>query len=271
MMQKMLTSLSNPTVKALRAMHEKKGRKGGQFLAEGLKIVLSAIENGWVPQKIVVSLAEEKNKHIKKLLHDLPYGVEVLWANASVMEKISARDNPQAVMGVFAQQFCGLEKVDIQKRVVVLENVRDPGNLGTIIRTADAAGVGAVMLVGETCDPFGLEAVRASMGSIFAVPLARVTLKEFIDWRKNLPAHVPVVGTHLKATQDYRRIKWGQGPQQGGVLVMGGEQHGMSDEISCTCTTLVKIMMHGTADSLNLAVATGILLFHASAAPDSES
>jgi TrmH family RNA methyltransferase len=138
---------------------------------------------------------------------------------------------------------------------VALESIRDPGNLGTIVRTADAVGAAGVILVGETVDPFSPEAVRATMGSIFAVPLARTSKPEFTGlaagWRGT------IVGTHLAATADYRAVDYTPPV----LLVMGGEQAGLTPEAAKLCRTLVKIPMTGRADSLNLAVATAVMLF----------
>jgi TrmH family RNA methyltransferase len=138
---------------------------------------------------------------------------------------------------------------------IALESVRDPGNLGTIVRTADAAGAAGVILVGDTVDPFSVEAVRATMGSVFAVPLARANRGEFQKLALAWPG--TIVGTHLSATTDYRKTDY----RTPVLLVMGGEQAGLSAETAALAKTLVKIPMAGKADSLNLAVATAIMLF----------
>jgi TrmH family RNA methyltransferase len=138
---------------------------------------------------------------------------------------------------------------------IALEAVRDPGNLGTIIRTADAVGAAGVILVGDTVDPFSTEAVRATMGSIFAVPLARASLGEFAALAARWGG--TIVGTHLAATADYRTVDY----RTPVLLVMGGEQAGLTDAAAKTARTLVKIPMAGKADSLNLAVATAVMLF----------
>ncbi len=137
-----------------------------------------------------------------------------------------------------------------------LDRVRDPGNLGTIIRTADSVGVSGIILIGETTDPFSLEATRASMGSIFNVPLVGQSVDEFLEWRKSWPGKV--VGTHLKGAVDFRAIDYQSQPV---FLLMGNEQQGLPDQLAEICDTLALIPMHGSADSLNLAIATGVMLF----------
>jgi TrmH family RNA methyltransferase len=144
---------------------------------------------------------------------------------------------------------------------LALDRVRDPGNLGTIIRTADALGAKGVLLVGETTDPFALEAVRATMGSLFHMKLARANVDEFLSlagqWKTS---GGQVIGTHLKGAVDHRSIDYTKGPQ---LLLMGNEQQGLTDELADACSKLALISMGGAADSLNLAVATGIMLFEA--------
>jgi TrmH family RNA methyltransferase len=141
--------------------------------------------------------------------------------------------------------------------VVALHRVRDPGNLGTIIRTADAAGCGAVILVGECCDPFGVEAVRATMGSIFAVPIIQTDEADFAAWRASWPGSV--VGTLLEAEIDHRAATY----RRPTLILMGNEQQGLPQEMSGLCDVNVKIPMRGRADSLNLAVATGVMIYAA--------
>jgi TrmH family RNA methyltransferase len=138
---------------------------------------------------------------------------------------------------------------------VALQAVRDPGNLGTIVRTADSAGCGGVILVGDCCDPYSVEAVRATMGSIFALPLARASVPEFLAWRDTWPG--AVVGTLLAAQTHFRAADY----QPPSLILMGNEQSGLPPELAAACDVTVKIPMRGRADSLNLAVATGIMIY----------
>ena len=185
-------------------------------------------------------------------------GGTVLEVSEKVLTAITRRDNPQAVVGVFTQRFVPLKDIrptgsDVW---VALDRVRDPGNLGTIIRTADAVGAKGVILIGETTDPFSLETVRATMGSIFAVPVAKVSQEAFLTWRKSFSGLV--AGTHLKGAVDYRSVDFGSRPV---LLLMGNEQQGLTDELAASCDRLLRIPQAGRADSLNLAVATGVMLF----------
>jgi TrmH family RNA methyltransferase len=256
---KHITSLANPVVKGIRGLALPKNRKAsGLFVAEGLKLVADAVEQGWALQTLVHSGAVADQPLVRRIAASAhAKGGTVISVTEAVLAKISRRDNPQTVLGVFEQRTMPI--ADVKPRPldvwVALESVRDPGNLGTIVRTADAVGAAGVILVGETVDPFSTEATRATMGSIFAVPLARTSRTEFAALARRWPG--AVVGTHLSATADYRQADY-RSPV---LLVMGGEQAGLTPEAAALCSTLVKIPMAGKADSLNLAVATAVMLF----------
>ena len=170
------------------------------------------------------------------------------------MGQVSAQKNPPEQIGVFRQRWA--EAVKPEGVWVALEDMRDPGNLGTIIRTADAAGAAGVILAGQSCDPWAPDCVRATMGSIFGMPLVKLEQKPFLSLLKEWPGES--VGTHLKATENYRRSY--AAPT---LLVMGSEGRGLSDEAAAACSRLVRIPMKGGAESLNVAIATGLMLFEA--------
>lgn len=257
---KEVTSLSNPIVKDIRALAMKKFRdQQNAFMAEGLKLVIDALDLGWTIRTLVFAKAQRGNPTVEKIAaRTVAAGGLVLEASEKVLGAITRRDNPQMVVGVFQQRWAALGDIrpangDVW---VVLDRVRDPGNLGTVIRTADAVGAKGVILVGETTDPFSVETVRATMGSIFAVPVAKAGVEAFLAWRGSVSAKV--VGTHLKGSVDYRTVDYSAGPV---VLVMGNEQQGLPDELAASCDALIRIPQAGRADSLNLAVATGVALY----------
>jgi TrmH family RNA methyltransferase len=254
-----ITSLANPTVKTVRALHMRKARQeSGLFLVEGLKSVAEAVDLGRAPR--ILLHGEAVAGHLL-LAGAAAVAGETLEVSEAILAKISRRDNPQTVLGVFQQAFTDLGALDPGGAPcwVALEAVRDPGNLGTIVRTADAAGCGGVILVGDCCDPYSVEAVRATMGSIFAVPIARAGTAEFLEWRARWPGSV--VGTLLTAVTDFRAAPY-RAPT---LIVMGNEQAGLSAALAAACDVTVKIPMRGRADSLNLAVATGVMVYAATA------
>jgi RNA methyltransferase, TrmH family len=259
--QRVITSVSNPTVKAVRALHMRKEREeSGLFLAEGLKIVTEAVELGFAPQILMYGRDAADHPLLQSAAQAArKAGGQVIEVNRDILEKVSRRDNPQAVVGVFKQAYAPLETLEPQsaKCWVALQAVRDPGNLGTIIRTADAAGCGGVILVGDCCDPYSVEAVRATMGSIFAVKIAKAGVSEFLDYRRTWPGSV--VGTLLTAVSDHRSAQY----RSPSLILMGNEQQGLPPELAAACDVNVKIPMRGRADSLNLSVATGIMIYAA--------
>ncbi len=260
-MNRAVTSLTNPTVKAVRALHLRKEREEtGLFVAEGLKIVTDAVELGHAPRILMYGQDAQSHPLLRRAIEATraAHG-EVIEVTHDILAKVSRRDNPQAVVGVFGQVFTPLSdlKPEAAPCFVALHRVRDPGNLGTIVRTADAAGCGAVILVGECCDPFSVEAVRATMGSIFAVPIVRATEAQFAEWRPSWPGSV--VGTLLTADVDHRQATYAKPA----LVLMGNEQQGLTPDMAALCDVNVKIPMRGRADSLNLSVATGIMIYAA--------
>jgi TrmH family RNA methyltransferase len=254
-----ITSLQNERVKLIRSLEMRKARKEtGLFVAEGASILISAREAGWHPSLLVYRTGASEG--VAKGLVDgaLKAGAEVLEVSEAVLGKIAAKDNPQSLIGVFQQRWAqppDAARVPPADTWLALEEIRDPGNLGTIIRTVDAVGAKGIILVGTTCDPFAHECIRATMGSIFAVPLVRMTREAFLAWRMEWKGEM--VGTHLAGTDDFRKVAY-RGPT---LLVMGGEGPGLSPELSTACDRLVKIPMAGKLDSLNLAVATALTLY----------
>ncbi|PWJ84202.1 TrmH family RNA methyltransferase [Pseudaminobacter salicylatoxidans] len=257
---KEVTSLANPLVKEIKALALKKFRdQQNAFMAEGLKLVIDALDLGWEIRTLIFAKAGLGNPTIEKVAaRTVAAGGTVLEVSEKVLTSITRRDNPQMVVGVFAQRYLPLKDVRPKDGDVwvALDRVRDPGNLGTVIRTVDAVGARGVVLVGETTDPFSLETVRATMGSIFAVPVAKVTPEAFLNWRKGFSGLV--VGTHLKGAVDYRSVDFSGKPV---VLMMGNEQQGLPDTLAESCDRLLRIPQAGRADSLNLAVATGVMLY----------
>jgi TrmH family RNA methyltransferase len=257
---KEVTSLTNPIVKDLRSLALKKFRdQQGVFLAEGLKLVIDALEQDWRIKTLVFAKSGKGNKMVEQVAaRTFAKGGLVLEVTEKVIAAITRRDNPQVVVGVFEQQYQSLASLKPKHNdvYIALDRVRDPGNLGTVIRTADAVGAKGVILIGDTTDPYSLETVRATMGSVFSVPLYKTTENDFLNWRKGFSGLI--VGTHLKGAVDYRTIPYANKPV---VLMMGNEQQGLPDNLANACDKLARIPQAGRADSLNLAIATGVMLY----------
>lgn len=263
---KEVTSTANPLIKQIKGLSLKKNRDSSHtFMAEGLKLVSDAVEKGWTVKTLIYGKRLADEVALKQRVDDLAAkvhvrGGDILQVSDKVLASITKRDNPQMVVGIIEQRWHALADVKPSRSGlwVALDRVRDPGNLGTIIRTADAVGADGVLLIGTVTDVFALEAVRATMGSIFHMPLAHASEEQFLDWRKNWPGII--VGTHLKGAVDHRTIDYSKKPV---MILMGNEQQGLPDILAETCDHLALIAMDGAADSLNLAIATGIMLFEA--------
>lgn len=264
-----ITSTANPRVKSIRALSMKKNReRGGVFLAEGLKLATDALEGGWTIRQLIHGKAFAEDPGLKMRIDDLSAkvrtkGGDIIVASDKVLSAITRRDNAQNVVAVIEQRISTLDAVKpvADELWLALDRVRDPGNLGTIIRTGDALGAKGLILVGDCTDPFATEAVRATMGSLFHLPLVSATEADFFalarHWRE---AGGEITGTHLAGAVDHRSIDYASAPQ---ILLMGNEQQGLTDDLAEACSRLALIAMNGRADSLNLAVATGIMLFAA--------
>ena len=239
-----VTSAQNPTIKLIRSLEDKKHRQEhGLFVAEGEMVLDRARQQGWEPAYLLTTG------------HSEPWGkAALIQVDDRVMGQVSAQKNPPARIGVFRQRWA--DTVKPEGVWVVLEDMRDPGNLGTIIRTADAAGASGVILAGQSCDPWAPDCVRATMGSVFGMPLVRLEQPEFLSLLRQWPGES--VGTHLRATEGYRRAY-----KTPSLLVMGSEGKGLSEDAAAACSTLVRIPMKGRAESLNVAIATGLMLFEA--------
>ena len=252
-----ITGFSNPTVKALRALREKKHRKAsGRFLAEGLRLLTDARECGHVPETLV--LADRRDPH--PLLSALEAAVEsgggeVIETTPDILSKITGKDNPQAVAGVFAEFDTSLGALDRSRSDIwlVAQALRDPGNLGTMLRTGDAIGAGGVILIDDCADPFSVEAVRASMGAVFTQSIALARWDEFESWLRAGTGQL--VAASLRDAQPYRSA-----PYAAPCFVMvGNESRGLPEEYEMACDLRVTMPMKGRADSLNAAVAAAVL------------
>lgn len=252
-----ITGFSNPTVKALRALREKKHRKAsGRFLAEGLRLLTDARECGHVPETLV--LADRRDPH--PLLSALEAAVEsgggeVIETTPDILSKITGKDNPQAVAGVFAEFDTSLDALDRSRSDIwlVAQALRDPGNLGTMLRTGDAIGAGGVILIDDCADPFSVEAVRASMGAVFTQRIAQARWDEFEPWLRGGPGQL--VAASLRDAQPYRGA-----PYAAPCFVMvGNESRGLPEAYEMACDLRVTMPMKGRADSLNAAVAAAVL------------
>ncbi|HEY0959802.1 MAG TPA: RNA methyltransferase [Novosphingobium sp.] len=260
-MRHKITGFSNPTVKFLRSLREKKHRKRERrFLAEGLRLLTDARENGLLPEMLVMAAGREAHPLLDTLEAEVTAsGGDVIEMDEAILAKVTGKDNPQAVAGVFAEFDTGLAALDRNKAKIwlVAQAMRDPGNLGTMLRTGDAIGAGGLILIDDCADPFSVEAVRASMGAIFTQRLAQARWDEFIAWLRG--DNGQLVAASLRDPHDYRNAPY-TAPC---FLMVGNESRGLPTEYEQACDLRVTIPMLGRADSLNAAVAGAVLGYEA--------
>ena len=258
-MPREITAYSNPLVKRVRNLREKRHRREeGLFLAEGLRILAEAQEAGHLPHYIFYAADSAGHPLVRRLVAATEAaGGEAIETSRDILHKLSGKDNPQTVLGVYRQFDTGLARIDRAASGIwiVAQSLRDPGNLGTILRTGDAVGAGGLILVDDCVDPFSVEAVRATMGALFTQRIAQARWEEFLPWLRAGPGQL--VGTSLKATGTHRAPRY-EAPT---FLLVGNEAQGLPEAYEAECDLLVKIPMLGRADSLNAAVATAVIAY----------
>lgn len=258
-MPRTITAFSNPLVKRVQSLREKRHRREeGLFLTEGLRILTEARETGRLPKLLFFAAASANHPLVLALVDAVEAaGGDAIETSEAILSKLSGKDNPQSVVGAFEIFERTLDSLDRSSSPIwlVAERLRDPGNLGTILRTGDAVGAGGLILIGDSVDPFSTEAVRASMGALFTVPLVRTNWEAFLPWLRQGPGQL--VGLSLRTENNYRAAPYASPT----FLLTGNEAQGLPGEIERACDLLVKMPMLGKADSLNAAVATAVMAY----------
>jgi TrmH family RNA methyltransferase len=258
-MPRQVSAFSNTTVKRLRSLRDKKARRTeGLFLAEGLRILAEARDSGRLPE--IIAFSAESGRHplaAEIIAATEAAGGEAIETTPEILSKMSGKDNPQMLLGAYRQPETSLARIDRSGAPlwICAQALRDPGNIGTILRTGDAVGAGGLILIDECADPFSVEAVRASMGAVFTQEIAIARWPEFLSWLRS--GEGQLVGTSLKASQDYLEAEY----RQPCFLLIGNEQQGLPPDYEAECDLLVKIPMAGRADSLNAAMAAAVMAF----------
>lgn len=276
-----ITSTQNQRVKQIRGLRMRKERdRTGSFFLEGIRIVTEAVQTGAAVDTLVVAPELLTSAFARDLVEaERRAGVPVLEVSAAVFQSLSLKDGPQGLGAVVRQTWTGLDRVPVESGLpiklhpstqsrfrpgqpgavgglwVALDAVQDPGNLGTILRTADAVGCDGLIFLGNSTDPYDPGAIRASMGAIFSQRLARTSFDELVTWKRR--HGVTLAGAAGGASLHYRKASYTQ-PL---VLLMGSERLGLSAGQQAACDFLVSIPMVGRCDSLNLAVATSVILY----------
>ncbi len=255
----MITSSANERIKQIRKLQERKERlETGLFYLEGLRIVGEALAAGAEVETLVVARELLKSEYGQTLVEtQAARGAAVLEVSADVFKRMALKDGPQGIAAVVRQNWLPLNQArpSAGRPWIALDAVADPGNLGTILRTSDAAGGEGVILLDQSTDPYDPSAVRASMGALFDQKIVRATFEEFAAWKNG--SNWNLVGTSDKAAQDYHAFQYPSAL----VILMGSERQGLQPQHLSICDQVVSIPMLGKSDSLNLAVATAVVLY----------
>jgi TrmH family RNA methyltransferase len=257
-MRRHITGFSNPTVKYLRSLRDKKHRKrAGQFLVEGLRLLEDARACGRVPRLLVMAEGREHELLARLEAEVSATGGEIIATTPDILSKITGKANPQGLAGVFAEWDTGLARLDRAAAPIwlVAQDLRDPGNLGTMLRTGDAVGAGGLILIDDCADPFSAEAVRASMGAVFTQGLARARWNEFVAWLRGGDGQL--VAASLREAVPYRGAPYAAPC----FILVGNESQGLPEGYEAECDLRVTMPMRGRADSLNAAVAGAVLAY----------
>ena len=258
-MPRSITSFGNDTVKLIRSLRDRKARREtGLFLAEGLRILTEARDSGLIPEIVAFAPAGAANPLAAEIIAATEAaGGDAIETTPDILAKMSGKDNPGLILGAYRQPPTELSRIHrtASPLWIVAQALRDPGNIGTILRTGDATGAGGLILIDDCADPYSVEAVRASMGAVFTQAVATARWDEFLPWLRAAPGQL--VGTSLKTETDYVDATY----TPPCFLLIGNESQGLPSDYEAACDLLVKMPMLGRADSLNAAVAAAVMAF----------
>ena len=241
-----ITSKANSVVKNAKKLHQKKYRKSA-YLIEGWHLFEAAVQAGVTIEKIFA---------LESYRDQLAAFPQTVWVSEEILLDLADTQTPQGIVAVIQKEEVGLPDLH-QGKFLFLEDVQDPGNVGTMIRTADAAGFTGVIVSNKSADIYSLKTLRSMQGSHFHLPIYRLSLATFVEEAKK--SDLPILATTLsRDSKDYRELS----SLENFVLVMGNEGQGISSVIAESADQLVHISMKGRAESLNVAVAAGILMFY---------
>ena len=257
----MITSTSNPRIRQLIALQEKakKRREENCFLAEGIKMLREAPES-WIREiyltnEALYKLQKEEAETFQKISRT---GYELL--SDEVMKRASDTQTPQGVITVLDRPSYEPDELlaDSEGTFLLLENLQDPGNLGTIVRTGEGAGVRGIIMTADTVDIFNPKTIRSTMGSVYRVPFIYVeTLTEVVEKMKE--KNIPVYAAHLKGQKNYYEFDY----RKGCAFLIGNEGKGLKKETADLADDYLKIPMQGQVESLNAAIAASVLMYEA--------
>ena len=259
-MPELISSRSNPLVKQVRALRQKKRRDETElFLVEGIHHVGEAVEAGWEIETLLYAPDLLTSDFARQLVNEQSRrGVRVVALTSDLFTDLADKDHPQGILAVVHQRHLTLEHMTPENFHfgAAVVSPQDPGNVGAILRTLDAAGADGLFLLDGGVELYHPSVVRASMGTLFWKPVVQASFDEFVQWAHHNGCRI--IGSSAHASMDYRNVEPANAPT---VLLLGSEQKGLTPEQLAACELVVSLPMRGRASSLNLAVAAGVLLY----------
>ncbi len=254
-----INDINSHTIRRIRRLRVREEReRTGLYYIEGLRFVDQAVSHGATVETLVVCHPLLSHPYAHRLLSRVQHsGTPILYVTPAILHGISLVDDPQGIGAIVKQRWDRLENIKTGDALcwIALSVVRSPGNLGTLLRTSEAVGGAGIILLDESTDPYDPTTVRATMGALFAQRFVRATVDEFVQWKQR-NAYM-LVGTSPSAKQDYHTVTY----HHPTILLMGEERKGLSSELQSLCDIMVRIPMVGKSDSLNLAIATSVMLY----------
>lgn len=254
-----ITSPKNPLIKEIKSLYRKKDRmKNKSFIIEGIKMIEEAIDNNYPIKNIIYTDQLLKIKDGEILFEKIKGLDNIIYVPNNIFKEISDTENPQGVLGIARLEYKELREIKNKERLFLLflDEVQDPGNMGTIIRTADAFNADGIIVTDGCVDPYNPKVVRATMGSIFRVPLY-YTSDGIQELKKLKDMDIRLYSTSLVGSMPIYEADF----NEGFILIIGNESNGVSEEIFSLSDKLIKIPMLGGAESLNAGVAASIIMY----------
>ncbi|ERI09598.1 TrmH family RNA methyltransferase [Aneurinibacillus aneurinilyticus] len=254
-----ITSVQNTRIKQWAKLHARKDREGtGRFLLEGMHLVEEACRSDIPLEAILVEEETRLPEWLNAYQQTYP-NVELFWVTRPVLEKVAETKTPQGMLAIAKMRVTLPDVLADDCLLLVLDKLQDPGNVGTLIRTADAAGFDGVVIGEGSADLYNSKTIRSTMGSLFHLPVWRENVIDFIHRMKSEHPDLRVIGTNLKESKAYTDVMY-TGPV---ALVIGNEGSGISEDVLELTDQNVIIPIHGRAESLNAAIAGSILMYEA--------
>ena len=254
-----ITSIKNPLIKEIKSLYRKKERmKSKTFIIEGIKIIEEAIDHSYSIKNIIYTDKLMNTKGGLEFFETIKDREELIFVPDNIFREISDTENPQGVLAIARFRFEDLDKLKEKENpsLIFLDRLQDPGNMGTIIRTADAFNMDGIIITDGSVDPYNPKVVRATMGSIFRLPIYYI--EDSIQGLSYLKENgLRIFSTSLEGSLPIYDIDY----NKGFILVIGNESTGVSDEIYSLSDELIRIPMPGRAESLNAGVAASIIMY----------